>query len=575
MPPKKPPAKTSVPPRVQAAKKPPVKQSVAAVQKKPGAPQAKKPTPGKQQPTKAPPKKEEKKGPTPQDLAAIILQKYIRRLLAKAALKKLKKQKEEYEEMIEKIQREAFVAMVKAEQEAAEREQAREDEERRRKREQAKRRARMLEAAFDGDVDEMENILKEVRKLDDDNEIPTDDIGRVVRRNHLMAVVQCEDANGNTPLSEASGGGNVDSIKFLVERGADVNSVGAWGRTPLYRAAFGGHLDAVEALLQYGADPRVYAQDGNTPEHVSSVEAITDVLKNWDISITESLMEKMIAEKERRLEEDRMRKEAETNKLQDELEEVKRQFEATQKILQTAYAELEKRIHEHDKCVLESPEHTAITLQSVHDAEGEVEIAKMHAEKAQMALEQSRLKLREQQHEGGEETLPGVRCNIRELDEVLMRDVGNRIKDSGKWPMLIDPTGQATTFLRYRDTNYICALNPQQMQPEVVRLALLGSIRFGKPMVVDMLEVDMYQSLENVFNEILPNLLPDIMSKEIMKEERYMELVKPEDGDSYQKSKFQHHRADKFMFVLVTKHKFPSDFLLDLTYAIRIVLPGT
>lgn len=41
----------------------------------------------------------------------------------------------------------------------------------------------------------------------------------------------------------------------------------------------------------------------------------------------------------------------------------------------------------------------------------------------------------------GEESAPGVNCNIRELDEVLMRDIGNKIKDSGKWPLLIDPTG--------------------------------------------------------------------------------------------------------------------------------------
>jgi len=58
-----------------------------------------------------------------------------------------------------------------------------------------------------------------------------------------------------------------------------------------------------------------------------------------------------------------------------------------------------------------------------------------------------------------------------------MRDVGNKIKESGKWPMLIDPTGQASTFLRYRDTNYMCALNPQDTQEEKIRLALIGAIR--------------------------------------------------------------------------------------------------
>lgn len=97
-----------------------------------------------------------------------------------------------------------------------------------------------------------------------------DDVGRVTRRSHNMAVVDCEDANGNTPLSDAAGGGSVEAIMFLIERGANPNTIGAWGRTPLYRAAFGGHIGAVETLLQYGADPRIRAEDSNTPAEVWS-----------------------------------------------------------------------------------------------------------------------------------------------------------------------------------------------------------------------------------------------------------------------------------------------------------------
>ena len=48
------------------------------------------------------------------------------------------------------------------EQEKAEKERQQEEEERRRKREEAKRKKRMLEAAFEGDIEEIENILKEV-----------------------------------------------------------------------------------------------------------------------------------------------------------------------------------------------------------------------------------------------------------------------------------------------------------------------------------------------------------------------------------------------------------------------------
>lgn len=48
-------------------------------------------------------------------------------------------------------------------QEEAEKERQKEEEERRKKREAVKRIKRMLEAAFDGDDDEMLGILKEVR----------------------------------------------------------------------------------------------------------------------------------------------------------------------------------------------------------------------------------------------------------------------------------------------------------------------------------------------------------------------------------------------------------------------------
>lgn len=49
------------------------------------------------------------------------------------------------------------------EQEKAEQQRLKEEEERRRKREEKQRMKRMLEAAFDGDVEEMKLVLKEVR----------------------------------------------------------------------------------------------------------------------------------------------------------------------------------------------------------------------------------------------------------------------------------------------------------------------------------------------------------------------------------------------------------------------------
>ena len=52
--------------------------------------------------------------------------------------------------------------MVRMEQQRAEAERKREEEERKKQREQARRKARILEAAFDGDTGEIEAILREV-----------------------------------------------------------------------------------------------------------------------------------------------------------------------------------------------------------------------------------------------------------------------------------------------------------------------------------------------------------------------------------------------------------------------------
>lgn len=52
--------------------------------------------------------------------------------------------------------------MVRMEQQRAEAERKREEEERKKRREQAKRKSRILEAAFDGNITEVNSVLNEV-----------------------------------------------------------------------------------------------------------------------------------------------------------------------------------------------------------------------------------------------------------------------------------------------------------------------------------------------------------------------------------------------------------------------------
>ena len=57
----------------------------------------------------------------------------------------------------------AWLKLVQMEREEAEKERKKEEEERRKKKEEAKRRSRILEAAFDGDNDEILAVLDEVK----------------------------------------------------------------------------------------------------------------------------------------------------------------------------------------------------------------------------------------------------------------------------------------------------------------------------------------------------------------------------------------------------------------------------
>nr|XP_039268170.1 IQ motif and ankyrin repeat domain-containing protein 1-like [Styela clava] len=162
----------------------------------------------------------------------------------------------------------------------------------------------------------------------------------------------------------------------------------------------------------------------------------------------------------------------------------------------------------------------------------------------------------------------GVTCNLKQISKVLLEDSTTKIKESGKWPLLIDSAGNATTFLRYQDTNYLCTANSNDMQPETIRRALIGSIRFGKPFVIDMLDTDMYHFLEKNVNDILPNLMQDVMNKKVLEEEKYMQLVKPEDGDLYEINSFD--RVHDFLFIIVTKKNPPPDDLLALMVPVKV-----
>ena len=91
----------------------------------------------------------------------------------------------------------------------------------------------------------MEKVATEEAKVRARGEVTAEQLKSYIQ-NRQGKLADCEDANKNTPLSEAAAGGSTGAIQMLLHYDARPNSKGAFGRTPLYRAAFAGHLETVQ-----------------------------------------------------------------------------------------------------------------------------------------------------------------------------------------------------------------------------------------------------------------------------------------------------------------------------------------
>lgn len=162
--------------------------------------------------------------PTAEDKAAIVIQCAFRQYLARRELARRCQERQEYLDEMEKLQKEAYLALVRQEQEAARRQREKEEAEERARREELQRRRRLLEAAFEGDLGEIRQVLKEVEQLMTREGVGYDEDGKARRLQRRVATVECEDSHGNTPLSEAAAGGQTMAIQLLAELGANPNT---------------------------------------------------------------------------------------------------------------------------------------------------------------------------------------------------------------------------------------------------------------------------------------------------------------------------------------------------------------
>ncbi len=101
----------------------------------------------------------------------------------------------------------------------------------------------------DADRYEMANLYPNLWAASSGQDL--DEVKRLVAKG---ADVNQRDASGSTALLHAALGGNVDIVKFLIDKGAEINiKEGSMGLSPLSAAAANGHRSVVVLLIEAGA----------------------------------------------------------------------------------------------------------------------------------------------------------------------------------------------------------------------------------------------------------------------------------------------------------------------------------
>ena len=94
---------------------------------------------------------------------------------------------------------------------------------------------------------------------------------RIEKGERMMQNVNSKDRFGHTPLIEAAKTGNVEAVKDLVKRGADLEAKSEKAKTALHYAAANGHVDVVNVLLEHGAVVDARDRDWRTPLMLAAI----------------------------------------------------------------------------------------------------------------------------------------------------------------------------------------------------------------------------------------------------------------------------------------------------------------
>ena len=95
------------------------------------------------------------------------------------------------------------------------------------------------------------------------------------------AAANPRDMRGDHLLVLAAGAGQIEIVRILLQRGADIDRIDSSGFSALGAASFAGQRSVVRLLLRQGADPAVRNAGGQTALHLAAATGKQDVVDEF------------------------------------------------------------------------------------------------------------------------------------------------------------------------------------------------------------------------------------------------------------------------------------------------------
>lgn len=98
--------------------------------------------------------------------------------------------------------------------------------------------------------------------------------------------------------------------------------------------------------------------------------------------------------------------------------------------------------------------------------------------------------------------------------------------------------------------------------------------RYGKPLVFDLREVNLFPVVQQQLEAVQPGLAQALLNRGLLAKEGYLSLLRPTDGPEYDPSEFQEARLENFRVFFVTRNQWPPAEQLQTLLPVRVQLPS-